>query len=197
MSIFADLPKNHFAAVHADCPWRFRTWSETNQKKSASRYYSLMTLEEIMALPVKELAAKDCVLFLWAINPMLPHALRVMDAWGFRFKTLGFSWAKLTPSSDGSWIPKWHVGTGYYSRANVELCLLGTRGKPKRLARNVRQLIVAPRREHSRKPDEVYASIERLVPGPRLDLFGRQSRQGWTVWGAESNKYDQPAATAA
>jgi len=187
---FGDLPRGHYRAICSDPPWRFRTWSETNQQKSASRYYSLMTTAEIAALPVSDLAADDCALFLWATNPNLPEALEVMAAWGFTYKTVAFTWAKTTPRTDGSWAPKWHSGLGYWSRANSELCLLGIRGKPKRLAKDVRQLVVAPRREHSRKPDEVYSAIERLVPGPYLEMFARRTRPGWDAFGNESTKFD-------
>src|SRR3546814_9318895 len=86
-----ELPRNHFGAILADPPWRFRTWTETNQKKSASRHYDLMTLDQIKALPVASCAADDCALFMWCVNPMLPHALEVIDAWGFKFKTVARS----------------------------------------------------------------------------------------------------------
>lgn len=187
--MFQDL-RPPYAVIEADPPWRFRTWSETNQRKSASRHYSLMTLDQIKALPVGDLAAKDCALCLWAINPMLPHAIEVMEAWGFRFKTVLLTWAKTTLRTDASWAPKYHQGLGYWTRANSEMCLLGVRGKPKRLARNVPQLIVSPRREHSRKPDDAYSRIERLLPGPRVSLFSRESRPGWDTWGLEREKFD-------
>jgi N6-adenosine-specific RNA methylase IME4 len=184
--------------IVADPPWRFQTWNKATAVKrrgggtnvSASVHYNTMTIEDITALPVADLAAKDCALFLWVVNPMLPDGLDVMAAWGFRFKTVAFCWAKTTPKTQASWAPKYHIGLGYWSRANVELCLLGTRGKPVRLAKNVRQLVVSPRREHSRKPDEVYEAIERLVPGPRAELFARVSRPGWSSWGFESTKFD-------
>jgi N6-adenosine-specific RNA methylase IME4 len=179
------LPRGRFGAILADPPWRFRTWSETNQRRSASRYYSLMTLENIKALPIPDIAADDCVLFLWAINPMLPHALDVIDAWGFTFKTVAFTWVKTTPSTQ----PRWHLGLGYWTRANTETCLLATRGKPKRVAKDVRQLLISRRREHSRKPGCVYGRIERLVAGPSLELFARQRREGWKSWGDQIEKF--------
>ena len=188
---FAELPRNAFAAISADPPWRFRTWSDTNQKKSARRYYDLMTTEDVCALPVADLATDNCVLFLWAVNPMLPQALRVMEAWGFTYKTIAFTWAKTTTRTDASWAPKWHIGLGYYTRANTETCLLGVRGSPKRVSKDVRQLLISPRREHSRKPDEFFSSVERLVPGPYLDLFSRQARPGWTAWGNEATKFNK------
>jgi N6-adenosine-specific RNA methylase IME4 len=188
---FGDLERNSFGCIAADPPWRFRTWSESNQKKSASRYYDLMMTDDIMALPVGELAAPDSVLLLWAVNPMLPQAIAVMEAWGFSYKTIGFCWGKTTTRTDASWAPKYHLGLGYWSRANVEVCLLGVRGKPKRVEKGVRQLIVAPRRSHSQKPEEFYSSAERLVKGPYLELFSRTNRPNWATWGNEAGKFSE------
>lgn len=184
-----------YAAIYADPPWRFRTWSETNQAKAASRHYNLMTLPEIAALPVADMAAVDCALFMWCVNPMLPQALEVMAAWGFTFKTIGFVWAKTTRRSVPSWAPRWHFGLGYWTRANCEYCLIGTRGKPQRMSMSEPQLIVSPIREHSRKPDEVRASIERLVPGPYLELFARTRAPRWDI--AYSDQADRFAEVAA
>jgi N6-adenosine-specific RNA methylase IME4 len=117
---------------------------------------------------------------MWATNPTLPQALEVITAWGFTYKTVAFTWAKTT--KDGSGFP---IGCGFWTRANPEMCLLGTRGHPKRLSASVRQLIVSPRREHSRKPDEIYDQIEELVAGPYLELFARSQRPGWDAWGNE------------
>ena len=112
-----------------------------------------------------------------------------MTIWGFTYKSVGFVWAKRTPRDTG-----WHMGCGYGTRANAEYCLLGTRGRPKRLARDVRQLVVAPRREHSRKPDEIAAAIERLFPGARLEMFARTARPGWDAWGVQAGLLDSGAA---
>jgi N6-adenosine-specific RNA methylase IME4 len=133
-----------------------------------------MSLDVIKVLPVLSFAAEHCVLFLWAIDTHLPEALGVIRAWGFRFATVGFTWAKTNPKSGG-----FFAGCGWWTRANTEMCLLATRGSPKRLDRSVRRLVVAPRREHSRKPDEVYTSIQRLVTGPYLECFARTRREGW------------------
>jgi N6-adenosine-specific RNA methylase IME4 len=191
---FGDLQRGHYAAISADPPWRFRTWSQTNQKTTASRYYGLMTTDDIAGLPVGEMAAEDAALFLWAINPMLPQALAVMEGWGFTFKTVAFTWAKTTPKANASLAPKWHFGLGYWTRANTETCLLGVRGKPKRIAKNVSQLLISPRREHSRKPDEVAERIERLVPGPYCELWARETRPGWAAWGDETTKFNTEIA---
>ena len=162
-----------------------------------------MTLDNIKDTPVGEVAAKDCVLLMWAVDPMLPEALEVGKAWGFTYKTVGFIWAKmrkegstrhlLHEAADHKMFP---MGTGYWTRANPEMCLLFTRGKPKRAAADVRKLLIAPRREHSRKPDEQYSRIERLVDGPYLELFARQAWPGWAAWGNEVGKFEAAALPA-
>jgi N6-adenosine-specific RNA methylase IME4 len=178
----SDLPQGHYGAILADPPWNFRTWSAKGQGRAPS--YPTMSIEEIAALPVGSLAASDCALFLWATWPMMPQALRVIERWGFAFKTCAFCWLKV--NADGSPF----AGLGYWSRANTEPCLLATRGKPRRLHADVRQAVVAPRREHSRKPDGIHERIERLVGGPYLELFARETHPGWTAWGAEVGKFD-------
>lgn len=173
-----------YGAILADPPWSFKTWSDTNQDRATTNHYPVMDLAAIKALPVHELASPNCALFMWAINSMIPQALDVITAWGFTFKTVAFTWAKLTPTGGA-----WHFGLGYWTRQNTEQCLLATRGKPIRTGRDVAQLIVAPRREHSRKPDEVAKRIERLVVGPYLEMFARQQRPGWDSWGNETEKF--------
>jgi N6-adenosine-specific RNA methylase IME4 len=172
-----------YGAILADPPWRFALRSPKGAARSACNHYSTMSLNEIMALPVWDLAADDCVLFLWAVDPMLPQALRVIEAWGFEFKTVAFYWAKGSSSSSS-------VGLGYWTRGNPEICLLATRGRPKRQARDVRKLLVAPRREHSRKPDEIRTRIVRLVDGPYLELFAREATPGWDTYGDQLGIFD-------
>lgn len=170
-----------FGAIYADPPWLFTDFNGEN----AIDHYGCMSPEAIMALPVAPLAADDCVLFLWATYPKLPVAFRVIEAWGFQYKTVAFTWAKQVKGDVGKIAapPRWFMGNGYWTRSNAEICLLATRGKPKRKAKDVRQLVVSPVGKHSRKPDEVSARIERLVDGPYLELFGRRPMTGWTVWG--------------
>ncbi len=191
---FHNLPKRHFGSIAADPPWRYETYSAKNQTRAAANHYDVMTLDDIKAMPVADLAKDDCCLFLWCINPMLPQGFEVLSAWGFTFKTLAFCWAKTTSRTHQSWAPKYHVGLGHWSRANVEICLLGTRGRPKRLAKDVRQLIVEPRREHSRKPEQFFKSVERLASGPYLELFSRTEREGWSTFGNETGKFNEVAA---
>jgi N6-adenosine-specific RNA methylase IME4 len=179
---FVGLKRAHFQALLADPPWRFITYDKQTAVKARGRediHYLTMTLEEIKALPVASLAADDAVLFLWATWPNLLTALAVIEAWGFTYKTGGFDWMKTTRSGQPA------IGMGFWTRANTEPCLLATRGHPKRLHADVRQAILEPRREHSRKPDTVRHRIERLVAGPYLELFARDVRPGWAGWGEE------------
>lgn len=175
-----DLPEGKYAVIYADPPWTFQVWSGEGKDRAAENHYPTMTQAEIEALPIADLAADDCALFLWAVWPQLPEALAVIKAWGFEYKTCAFVWAKST--KDGE---RFATGMGYWTRANSEVCLLATRGSPKRLNADVHQ-IVSPRTEHSRKPDEVAERIERLVNGPYIELFARRPREGWHVWGNQA-----------
>lgn len=153
-----------------------------------------MTIEEICKIPVADWAAEDCALFLWITDPQLPQGLRVMEAWGFRYTTVAFYWAKLRRAWKGPGIDPsadFHMGLGYWTRANPEICLLGVRGRPVRKARDVRKLVVSPVREHSRKPDEIRDQILRLVDGPALEMFARSSHPGWDAWGKEVGLLDE------
>ena len=133
-------------------------------------------------MPVADLAAKDSALFLWATFPQLPEALRLIQAWGFTYKSVAFVWLKTKPQSP----PSWFYGLGFWTRGNAEVCLLATRGHPKRQAANVHQFIISPVREHSRKPEEAREKIVALMGDlPRVELFARQSPPGWDVWGNE------------
>ena len=178
----ATLPigERRYGVIYADPPWPWETYSELGKELSPENHYPTMTHDAIAALPVATLAAEDCALFLWATMPQLPEALRVIEAWGFTYKTCAFVWLKQT--RDGG---RFSTGMGYWTRSNAELCLLATRGSPHRLNVDVHQVVLAPRMEHSRKPDEVADRIERLVPGPCLELFARRPRDGWAVWGNE------------
>lgn len=186
--------RRRYAAIYADPPWYFEVWNrDTGQGRSAEAHYSTMTLSTLCALPVADLAAPDCALFMWATWPTLPDALRLGAAWGFEYKTLAFDWLKRTPQGTA-----WHTGMGYWTRANSEPCLLFTRGTPRRKSRGVKQVIadvgqqelfpplVEPITVHSAKPFEAYRRIEALVDGPYLELFARVAWPGWDVWGNEA-----------
>jgi N6-adenosine-specific RNA methylase IME4 len=189
---FDELPRGHFKAIYADPPWGFKTWSGP-EKKVASRGtvapYQTMEMDDIAALPVADLAADNCCLFMWIVWPTLPKALEIIDAWGFTYKTCAFTWLKADQYRLFALEEDVRMGLGYWTRANSEVCLLATRGKPKRRDNSVRQGIIEPIRQHSRKPDCVPARIERLVDGPYLELFSRQQRPGWTAWGNQTDKF--------
>ena len=155
-----------------------------------------MSIEQIKAIPVANVAAPDSHLFLWTTGPCLPVAFDVIKAWGFRYSGIAFTWIKLKksyrpdqlrllPTADADF----HVGLGFTTMKNSEFCLLARRGSAKRIAKDVRELIIAPRREHSRKPDEAHQRIERYATGPYLELFGREQRPNWTVCGDETEKF--------
>jgi N6-adenosine-specific RNA methylase IME4 len=184
-----ERPYGGFRAIYADPPWSFTNYSPKGHAKGPHAQYRCADLADLKALPVEPLAAQDAALFMWATFPMLPEALELIRAWGFAYKT-GGPWAKR--SSTGN---KWAFGTGYIFRSAAELLLVGTRGKPTWLSKSERNLWVAPIREHSRKPDCVREMIERLAPGPRLELFARESVPGWVGWGDEVGKFGEAGPT--
>jgi N6-adenosine-specific RNA methylase IME4 len=188
---FAGLPRGHYRCILADPPWRFETWSHRGQGRGASQHYRTMPTAEICRLPVRDLAAKDCALFLWGCWPHLPDALAVVAAWGFAYKSCGFVWVKQKAGAPTLWadLDDLFLGLGYGTRGNTEFCLRAAVGAPKAKAHDVPQLILAPRREHSRKPDAQYERIERLYDGPYLELFARQRRAGWDAWGDQTGRF--------
>jgi N6-adenosine-specific RNA methylase IME4 len=165
--------------IGADPAWPFEQYSE-RAAHAVTDHYETMTLDEIKALPVAQLAADDCALFLWVTWPKMPIWNEVLAAWGFRYSGLGFDWVKLNPNGEGL-----HWGNGYNTRQNPEPCIIAKRGDPLRLDADVHSVIMAPVGGHSEKPDEAYARMERLYPGPRLELFARKPRPGWMCWGDE------------
>jgi N6-adenosine-specific RNA methylase IME4 len=173
---------NYYKVIYADPPWTFATYSRKGKGRSAEAHYDCMSLADIKVLPVAEWAADDCVLFLWTTDPLLEKAFEIVRAWGFTYKTVGFYWAKLNKTAPSLQNRGFFTGLGFWTRANPELCLLATRGKPHRRRTDVRKLIVSPRREHSRKPDEAYERIEALCEGPYLEMFARLPRPGWDRW---------------
>lgn len=183
---FGGLKPLHYGVILADPPWEFATRSLEGQGKSPQAHYQCMDLEAIKALPVSHLARSDAALVMWATAPMMPQAIETVAAWGFVLKTVG-AWAK--QSRTGA---KWAFGTGYLLRNAAEFYLLGTIGRPAIHSRSIRNLIVAPVREHSRKPDQMAGDIEALFGGPYVELFARAPRPGWDVWGNETDKFPTP-----
>ena len=184
---FADLRPLSYGAILADPRWAFELRSEKGEEKAPQAHYGCMDLDAIKALPVSHLAGGDCLLIMWATAPMLPQAIDTMAAWGFRFVSAG-AWAKQSKTGQ-----KWAFGTGYVMRSAAEFFLVGATGSPTYLSRAIRNLIVAPIREHSRKPDDMHLMIETLVAGPYLELFARSRRAGWDAWGNETTKFGDAA----
>lgn len=194
---FPGIPKGYFKVIHADPPWSYSLFSKKGEGRAATRHYQTMKLADIKALPVAELAAKNCHLFLWTTGPNLPQAFEVMKAWGFNYSSVAFTWVKLWNSrADTLFMMEqdFVIGLGHTTRKNTEYCLLGRKGSPKRQSKSVRELMIAARREHSRKPDETVRRIEEYAEGPYLELFARTARPGWTVWGNQTDKFAGVAA---
>ena len=169
--------------IYADPPWSYRDKRDKHPRLcgGASAHYNTMTVEEIKNLPVNKLADDNCMLFIWVTFPNLQEGLDVIKAWGFTYKTLGFSWIK-TNKKNG----KPFFGIGYYTKSNCEVCLIGVKGKPIVVSNKVSSVIIAPREEHSKKPDIVRDKIVELCGDlPRIELFARQKVEGWDVWGNE------------
>jgi len=140
-----------------------------------------MSADEICSLPVDDIAAENSVLFLWTTFPNLQESFRVIEAWGYKYSTAAFVWVKRNKKA-----MSWFMGLGYWTRANAEICLLATKGKPKRISKSVRQVIDSPIEHHSKKPDETRERIVELMGDlPRIELFARQKTDGWDVWGNE------------
>jgi N6-adenosine-specific RNA methylase IME4 len=142
-----------------------------------------MNIDDICNLPVKNIASENCVLFLWVTFPTLLDSFKVIEAWGFNYKTVAFVWVKHNKKT-----PTLFWGMGFWTRANAEICLLATKGKPKRISAKVHQVIISPIEEHSKKPNEIRKRIVDLIGDlPRIELFARQKTDGWDVWGNEVN----------
>ncbi len=183
--------KPKFKVIYCDPPWSYD--DKCLHRGGALRHYETMSLKDICALPVRDLADESCALFMWATFPKLFEAKSVFEAWDFEYKTCAFVWIKTNKrmnldqqsffpvdSFDSFW------GMGRWTRSNAEICLLGIRGQPKRESASVHQLIYAPIDEHSRKPMETREKIVELCGDvPRVELFAREATEGWAIWGNE------------
>jgi len=180
-----------YGVIYADPPWRYnkRNNPKTKFGKGAFGHYDLMTMQDIAKLPVPEIAAENCALFMWVTFPYLDEQIKLFEKWGFRYTTLGFSWVKTNQKNGQPFF-----GIGYYAKSNCEICLIGIKGKMKPVSNKVSSCIISPRREHSRKPDEVRERIVELFGDiPRIELFARQRADGWDCWGnqCEEEKFEQ------
>lgn len=166
--------------IYADPPWRY---ADRKCNGACEFHYETMKLEDIKNLPVKEIADKDCVLFLWTTCPMLREAIELINSWGFKYKTIGFQWVKQNKSGNG-----YFFGLGRWTRGNTEPCLIAVKGKPKRANNSISQLIIEPIGRHSAKPPVVREKITQLMGGQdmkKIELFARETAEGWDCWGNE------------
>jgi len=156
-----------------------------------------MSLDHIAELPVGDLAAKNCFLWLWVTGPFIAMGghLPIMKAWGFKPSSLAFVWIKTNDHESVEKAQTWEEvlfnGMGFTTRQNAEVVILGRRGHPKRLDTTIRQVLISRRQEHSRKPNEIIRRIERFSSGPRLELFARTTRPDWAVWGNETDRFEE------
>jgi site-specific DNA-methyltransferase (adenine-specific) len=188
------FPAKKYQVILADPPWRFTGLGSKGIRSARMRSdkpnlhtnirveekYPTMSIDELKQLPVTNIAAENAVLFLWTTDAHLPYALDIMRSWGFTYAIVAFVWNKKERSG------KQVCYYGYWTMKGTELCLLGRKGKVRPVVHNVRQLIEAPRREHSTKPDEVRTRIVILIGDvPRIELFARSTVPGWDSWGLE------------
>lgn len=172
--------ENKYGIIYADPPWRYDN-PKNNDPAMGGITYPTMSLEDICNMPIHNIASKNCILFLWATMPKLREALEVIKAWGFNYKTCAFCWVKQSPSGNGI-----YSGLGHWTNGNAELCLLATKGAPKRVSKNVKQIVLAPRGRHSAKPPEVRDRIVQLIGDmSRIELFAREEPEGWDCFGNE------------
>jgi len=179
MSLGISPKSKKYQIILADPPWSYKVWSKKGLGRSAESHYRTMDKLDIQKLVIP--ADDICTLFLWVTAPCLIEGIELCKAWGFEYKTIGFVWIKKNKKADSLF---W--GMGYWTRANAELCLIATKGNPKRIAKNVHQVVYTPIEEHSKKPAEVRNRIVQLMGDlPRIELFARQKTEGWDVFGNE------------
>lgn len=177
------FPDKKYSIIYADPPW---SYSDSGCSGAAAAQYATMSINELKQLPVNPavggIAADDCVLFMWATYPKMQEALDLIEAWGFKYKSIAFQWIKQNRSGNG-----YFFGLGRWTRGNTEPCLIAIKGKPKRISAGVGQLVFSPLRRHSQKPAEVRDKIVELMGDlPRIELFAREAAPGWDAWGNEA-----------
>lgn len=169
-----------YKIIYADPPLSYKD-KRKGSLGGASNHYKTMSLSDIKALRIGNIAHEDCILFLWVTFPMIQEGLDVIRSWGFKYKTLGFSWIKLNKKSATPFF-----GIGHYTKSNCEVCLIGIKGKPKIASDSVSSVIIKSRQAHSKKPDKARERIVELMGKvPRIELFAREKTRGWDVWGDE------------
>jgi len=180
-----NLPNKKYKIIYADPPWFYTDKRENPSSDRPKKYggisYQVMKIDELCNLPIKHIAEKDAILFLWTTMPLLQKSFKVMNAWGFEYRTCGFVWVKTTTKGIRS-------GLGKYTNSNAELCLIGLNGKYlSRKDKSIKQIVLSPVTNHSKKPSEVRERIVKLYGNlPRIELFARERIEGWDVWGNEA-----------
>ena len=195
-----------FACVAIDCPWHFETRApsaDPTAHRSPQRHYPTADVEHLATLPMADFLERDAFVFAWFTGPMLMQGahIRLAEAWGLEISSRVFVWIKTKRKFDMRLLERspllesdLHMNTGYTTMKNVEDVVLMRRGSPKRLRAGIRETIIAPVMEHSRKPDEFYRRVELYCDGPRLDMFAGRRRAGWTSWGFQHRDQDREAA---
>lgn len=182
------FPNKKYQVLLCDPPWAYENWNNkwhaanSDVSRWVGNKYPLMSAKDIAALPVKDITAESSILFMWTISTMIPDALKVIEAWGFTYRTVAFVWVKKNKKADS-----FFTGMGFWTRSNAEICLLAKRGPTlKRVSKSVRQIVYSPVRGHSQKPPEVRERIVELMGDlPRIELFARDKVEGWDSWGNE------------
>lgn len=177
-----------YKIIYADPPWSYRDKRDKHPRLcgGALKHYKTMSIDGIKALPVSGITDDNCMLFLWVTFPCIQEGLDVIKSWGFKYKTLGFSWIK-TNKNDG----KPFFGIGYYTKSNAEICLIGVKGKPIKASNSVSSVIISKREAHSKKPDIVRNKIVEFCGDiPRIEIFGREKFDGWDVIGNDIDGKD-------
>jgi len=169
-----------YKIIYADPCWRYDREYKHKGSRDALMHYNTLSIEDLCKLKIKRICDKDCILFLWVTFPKLKESFRLIESWGFTYKTIAFNWVKKNKNGNN------FLGMGRWTRANSEICLLATKGKPKRLSASVSQIIESRRESHSKKPDIVRSKIVELCGDvPRIELFAREKVDGWDCWGNE------------
>jgi N6-adenosine-specific RNA methylase IME4 len=186
MALFSPFPNKKYKIIYADCPWKYNDRLDL-QGEGADLHYPTLSVEELKQLKIDSISDKDCILFFWVTMPMLKEGLEVINSWGFKYKTCAFCWIKTNPKANTIF-----KGIGRWVMGNAELCLLATKGKPKRITKNISQVIMAHRTRHSQKPHEARERIVKLMGDlPRIELFAREKIKGWDCWGNQISKETQ------
>jgi N6-adenosine-specific RNA methylase IME4 len=181
-----EFPQKKYNIIYADPPWRYHGNGRDDLAGGVEAHYPTMDVRDICALDIASLAHKNCLLFLWVTFPCLKEGLQVIEAWGFEYVTLGFSWIKTYENGQP------FFGIGHYTKSNCEVCLLGRKGNSLKISDSVSSVVISKLREHSRKPDEVRTRIVELCGDvPRIELFSRTKFEGWDVWGNQVPEHTQ------